>query len=1017
MKLQYLATLAVTVIAIALCSNVAYSQGIVRGKIADEFGESLPFVGIYLQSNTAQGTTSDFDGLYEIKVPAEEATVIVFSAVGKQPKNLEVTVKDGEVFVLNVVLEEYTVQIGEGVEIVTKANRASDNYMTTMKKNSATSMDFISSQVIKRTGDSNVPDAVKRISGVSTVAGYVSVRGLADRYIRTTVNGSKLPTLDPFTNNIRTDIFPTGLIDNILIKKTMTPDLPGDWSGAFMSIETKDFPEDLQVNVTTSFGYNSQATFEDIVSSQRSDTDWLGFDNGFRDIPEGVPTDQSQYPQFQSLSSIQNDLYGQFEFLGIAEDLAAYGITDGFNIDEGDIYHQVALNELGFLSPGQFNNDVAVQEAITDYGNTYSDGLFFTNFNREIANYGQEFNDTWFSVRRQAPINFSQSFTIGNQTKVFKKPLGYVVGFRYSSDAQYDPGSVLNRTTLGPETPDSPIIANDTDFDQQVSRETNSWSALVDLSYKLNKNNNISLLFMPNFRGQNRVRSYEGVQEDFIERFFGDDQIYEERQQLLYQLETEHFIPSKEIKINLNASYTDGKRNILDFKNTQWVFSESGNQFEFTSTFRPDRRYRYMLEDVLDTRFSVEFPVLKEREKPTKIEFGGAYQYNTRENQQVLYTLQGADEDDIANFGFDGVFGPDRFTIQDSTSLDLYYQNSSVFDDSDIGLSSIYAGYVMGDYHLNPRLRMVGGARVEYTDLYVDIRKLYDEDVPVDSEDRVNGNGQLLNPGEIQQVNVLPSINVIYKLKEDDKATMNLRANYSRSLARPSFRELTNLSQIDYELRARVKGNPNLEMTDINNFDLRLESYFSSGTNISVSFFYKTFKNHIELIQAEGEEFTWQNADDSEVFGIEIEGKKDLTRQLELRANVTLIDSRTTITIPVETTRQMFGQAPYIINGMLTYNMESIGLSLTGSYNVQGPKLAVVASSGVDIPDVFEMPRHMLDLKANKTLGDHFSVSFSARNLLNAPFRRAYKFDEGYILDFDNYRWGTNYKLSISYTL
>ncbi len=88
--------------------------------------------------------------------------------------------------------------------------------MEKIKQNSPTSIDYISSETARKAGDSRVSDAVRKVPGVSTVGSFVSVRGLADRYIKTTVNGSRIPTLDPFTNNFRLDIFPVGLIDNLI---------------------------------------------------------------------------------------------------------------------------------------------------------------------------------------------------------------------------------------------------------------------------------------------------------------------------------------------------------------------------------------------------------------------------------------------------------------------------------------------------------------------------------------------------------------------------------------------------------------------------------------------------------------------------------------------------------------------------------------------------------------------------------------------------------------------------------
>jgi outer membrane receptor protein involved in Fe transport len=419
----------------------------------------------------------------------------------------------------------------------------------------------------------------------------------------------------------------------------------------------------------------------------------------------------------------------------------------------------------------------------------------------------------------------------------------------------------------------------------------------------------------------------------------------------------------------------------------------------------------------LDSRFSFEIPLGKEDISETRIKFGGAYMQNERNNSQVIYRMEGASGQVITG-ELDELFPQERFSVDGKRAFDLKYINASSNLDSDIGISKVIAAFGQLDYHFNPRFRFVGGLRVETTDIVTDIEDYYNADLPVDDPQRENVGGLKANPSLIDTVNFLPSTNFIYNLVNNDSLAINLRVNYFNSLARPSFRELSPVSLEDYELRARVQGNTNLEMTSIHNFDFRMESYFASGDNISVSFFYKYFKNHIELIKIPGgESYTWNNADNSRAFGLEIEGKKQLLPSLDIRANLSLIDSKTTITVPVTKTRSMFGQSPFIVNGILTYTADSARFSISASYNVQGAKIAVVANTGSSDPDVYEMPRHMLDLNLNKKLGDHFSVTLNARNILNAPLRRSYKFDAGWLLDFDNYAYGTSFSLTIAYKL
>jgi outer membrane receptor for ferrienterochelin and colicin len=989
-----------------------FSQGIVRGKVTDDLGETVIGATLVFKENPSKGAVTDFDGNYSLEVNSDQPQIIVVSFIGFQSQEASVNPKGGEVVIRDFDLKPENFEMDE-IVIEAKANRAGDFYMEKVKKNAATSIDYISSETIRKIGDSNVSSAVRRVTGVSTVGSFVTVRGLADRYILTTINGNRIPTLDPFTNNLRLDIFPTGLVDNLVITKTGDPELPGDWSGAYISVETKDYPDKFTLSVQSSFGYNNQSTGRDIIAQEGSDTDWLGFDNGFRDIPEGVPTVQGQFPRITTPT-----LYQQFAYLGIEDYMNSLGITQNSLILQESAFHQLGLIELDYLGAAQFGNEAALNNAIESYELENPDFEFFRAFNGDLERIGTSFNNTWFAVTKRAPINFSQNISIGDQTKLFGKTLGIIGGFRYSSDYRYDPESELNRTTRPPNFPaengeDIPTVVS---FDQELSRETHGMSGLLKLSYKLNGNNSVSLLFMPNLLGQSNVRRYVGQDANSPggQIVYGDDQFYEERQQLIYQYASEHYFPGSAMKLKVDASYSDGDRNVLDFKDTQYI--QEGDQFLFRSTFNPDRRYRYMEDNMLDTRVSLEIP-LSEDKRQTKLFVGGGYHDNERQNQQVIYTLQGVEDVPQDNPPVDEITN-DRFFIPDSAArFDLWYTAGGTELDSDIGFRKIYSVFAKVDHQLNERIRLVGGVRAEYTDIFQDILEYYERGLPIDSPDRDLQGGQRVNPSSIEEWDILPSINVIYKINPSEAEPFNLRASYFGSIARPSFREISNMSLLDFELRGRVEGNPDLVITDVQNFDLRLEKYFSNGSTISGTVFYKTFKDHIELILQPGEVFSWQNVPESRTVGIEIEGKHDLTEKLELRGNFSWIWSETIVTEPVREVRPMFGQAPYIINAMLTYDFERIGLFATVSYNIQGPKLAVVAGAGEAAPNIFEVPRNIVDINLRKNLGKHFGIGLKVRDLVNNPLRRAYDFDAGYILDFNRVRWGTTYQLNISYTI
>jgi hypothetical protein len=111
--------------------------------------------------------------------------------------------------------------------------------------------------------------------------------------------------------------------------------------------------------------------------------------------------------------------------------------------------------------------------------------------------------------------------------------------------------------------------------------------------------------------------------------------------------------------------------------------------------------------------------------------------------------------------------------------------------------------------------------------------------------------------------------------------------------------------------------------------------------------------------------------------------------------------------------RPMFGQAPYVINSILNFKLDSAKINIALSYNVQGPRL-VITGVVKGFPDVYEMPRNTLDFKISKTFGKAITTSLMVRDIFNAPVRRAYKMNNGWV-DFDNFRYGANFFLSVGY--
>ncbi|NNF01138.1 MAG: TonB-dependent receptor plug domain-containing protein, partial [Bacteroidia bacterium] len=277
-----------------LSLTVTAQTGTIKGVVSSsENGETLIGAAVVIKGTTT-GMSTGLDGDFMIDVkPGSYNILCSFISFGE--KTIEgVVVKEGETTELNIKLDPAGIEI-TGVSVEARALQNTENAVQNIQRESTTVMDAISAQQISRMGDGDAAAAVRRVSGVSIEGGkYLTVRGLGDRYSKTALNGIEVPSLDPDRNSVQMDMLPTNLLDNIQVVKSFTPDLPGSFSGGYVNLITKDFPDQASLHLSAGFGVNENATFNNnYITSRRSSTDLLGFDDGLRDVPleamTGVP--------------------------------------------------------------------------------------------------------------------------------------------------------------------------------------------------------------------------------------------------------------------------------------------------------------------------------------------------------------------------------------------------------------------------------------------------------------------------------------------------------------------------------------------------------------------------------------------------------------------------------------------------------------------------------------------------------------------------------------------------------
>ena len=287
-----------------LGTQVGYSQlnGKISGKVTDsKSGETL--IGLTVKiTGAALGASTDIEGRYTLGNLNPGKYNLTFSYVGYQSKNItEIEVLAGKTTNLDLIMEEATSVALEEVVITATVRQESISALYAQQKNSISISSGITSELIKKTPDRNTSEVLRRVSGASIQENkFVIIRGLADRYNSSILNNAVLPSSEPDRKAFSFDIIPSNLIDRIVVNKTASADLPGDFAGGIIQVITRDVPEENFLNASASFGYNNQSTFKDFTSNNRNKYDFLGFDDGSRNLPAGFPG------SFQSYNPLSN---------------------------------------------------------------------------------------------------------------------------------------------------------------------------------------------------------------------------------------------------------------------------------------------------------------------------------------------------------------------------------------------------------------------------------------------------------------------------------------------------------------------------------------------------------------------------------------------------------------------------------------------------------------------------------------------------------------------------------------
>ena len=934
----------------------AQSTGTLSGTIVDaESGETIIGANVVIEG-TSTGASTDIDGKYTIRDIEEGTYTFVFSYISYQKQTVTgVEITAGEVTTLDIALKPQTEELDD---VVVTADAILDNEagLLRQRQKSIAFSDAISAESISRAGSGDAADALKKVVGASVVSGkYVYIRGLGDRYTSTHLNGSELPSADPNRKSFQLDMFPSNLLENIVTLKTFTPDKPGNFSGGLVDISTKDFPERLSFQLSASTGFNTQSTFEDLAIGDPSNTDYLGFDGGRRGIPDAVKDYLNAGNEIPSLRDTRNN--------------------------------PQATEILDRLSKS-FNNE--------------------------------------FRPRQQtSTVNQSYGISMGDQFVLFGNDLGYTASLTYGqSYSGYDDGEFARYDLVG-NYDDSEQLARRLDvFD--VSGERNvDWGGMANLSYKFGANNRVSARYLRTQSGTAEGRYLEGFQEDIPDALFQTRTIkYVERSLQSFQLSGKSYLQNF-LKANIEwkastALNTQDEPDLRYFTSQVDTFPSGAILYSSpTNNFpRPGRFYRELEESNRTAGLDITIPFTSFNNNSANLKFGGNIVDVDRDfNEQRFdfytdnqnFSLNDVEGNVDAFFDSLGVLG---YSSSGRPQFGNYVQNASTPRSNYDATNSTQAAYLMTELPVTDWLKLIGGVRMEKTE------------IEVVSQDTSMAEGNLSN------TDYLPSVNAIISLTDN----MNIRSAYTKTVARPTFRELAPYITFDFVGGLLFQGNADLKRTLITNYDIRWEFFTNPGEILAISGFYKTLENPLERVirtDIGNDAFSIQNVDQGRVFGLEFEVRKNLgfishgLRNFQMSTNLTLV--RSEVDIPelelvvardarpdAPSTRDLQGQSPYIFNFDIDYANPDIGFTSSVSFNRFGDRLAIVAEGAT--PDIYERGYNTLNFTASKQLLDNFELSLKASNLLDPVKKQSQQFKGDEYL-YSAYRTGRTFSLGIKYRL
>ena len=918
---------------VVLVSYLASAQesGTISGTVREATtGDALRGATVLLEG-TKRGAITDPKGNFLIKNLSPGTYTLVVRYVGYESKRISsITVEPGKTTRISVVLDRDRQLVSRDVVVEARRTTETQAAMLALRKNSAAVSDGVSIEEIKKLPDADAGQALRRVTSV-TLAGdkFLIVRGASDRYNNAMLNGVVLTSTEPDRKAFTYDLLPSEMLESATITKTFTPDLPGNFTGGLVQLNTVEFPSQSIVRISFGSSVNDNTFLQPgrYVSSPGGRLDWLGFDDGTRtNLPAGLPSDRRQMSAL--LSAVRNP----YDTTGARERWAT--VSRSFNNQNWQRSQRtlqtpnssVALAYSNVASI--FGSDLGIVASL-NYSNSWNIGTIERN--GILAD-----RSLWFV---NSGLNPSRTTTLGSMLNLALRTNSY--------------NTVSLRTIFNHTADEDVVVLNGQNYIQvldvkQISMqyvEKTLLSTVLSAEHSLPELGNAAIDWKLGYSYSNRT-------EPDYRRF-------------RYARQT----PS-------NDGYVE------PFTSDIVSFTPLGQG----DGARAGRFFSSLDEGSYSGAVNVQLPL-----SSLKLKTGFLTEHRQRSFSARSFTYVPGPEfaldydvftipDSVQWADPSRIFRPENFGVQgiglseDSRLADAYQASER-----------LYAGYLMGDWSLDDAglgipIRVIGGLRYEDNRQQLESYDLSDRKVQVDLPTR----------DWLPALSVIVKLSDVMNLRLAGSQTLARPA--LREFAPFAFWDFSTQSQVmgnptltrsritNYDVRWEWFPSPG-EVISLGAFYKRILDAIEETIFLEQSEIARTFRNAEGPAQNYGLEIELRKRLD--LLG-------PWGENVIFSMNYARIFSEVEVTQGGQLDRRsMWGQSPYTLNVAAFWSIPEWDATLSVGYNVFGRRIVLVGLRNAYLfedPHTYELPRDVIDLSATKRLGN-LELRLTLRDILNQPLR------------------------------